>query len=663
MTTVLLNRQSIVLAPNVTTVVDLQGNEAAREALQSDWHCVLQLGVDTDNHYDFPRIQIKFSLNDEQQTFDYRIIANQQITIRIPLRWLNEKLFLLPPSPGAMKGRKTGDCWQPTLTQYISVGSTENISLTVHDIYLTDEDEALTITPDHAIIDPMGQYIDDHWPNKIVDANSHNEYLRQLYDQSISEPTRGPDEDRYGGWTGIRRQATGFFRVEQVNGRWLLIDPVGHAFYSHGVCYAWRTGEYAHVSGLEDLYQWLPDRQDPLYQDAWIKAFDIDEYKKRFAETDYSEKWLFNFHRANLIKAFGADWRRKWHQITYHRLVEWGLNTVGVGVNQFRDEGLETIPETVKLPYTLTLKDYPRTATMLYRDFPDVFSPEYSENARQFARQIQPFAEDRFMIGYFVTNEPLWFFSKDSVTGKMLEDPQMSFSKSELIRYLTQKYVTAESFSQAWGVDCQDFAVIGSKPLSTAHLTPAATQDMQTFDTILLKRYLQVPCEELRQVDLVHLNLGFRYGGAQAKLAVGKEFFDVISFNRYTETPFEDIETIGRLTDKPILIGEYHFSATDMGLAPSPCVKRYFTNQTERGMAYHQYVAQAIRSPYSIGVHYFEYADQPWLGRFDGENYGIGLVNIGNKPYDEMISSVQDSHEDILAMLNKTKNLEEIDGD
>jgi hypothetical protein len=41
--------------------------------------------------------------------------------------------------------------------------------------------------------------------------------------------------DRFGGFTGIRREASGFFRVEQVDGRWMFITPEGHGYIALGV--------------------------------------------------------------------------------------------------------------------------------------------------------------------------------------------------------------------------------------------------------------------------------------------------------------------------------------------------------------------------------------------------------------------------------------------
>ena len=41
------------------------------------------------------------------------------------------------------------------------------------------------------------------------------------------------DQDKYGGWIqGAPFEASGFFRTEKRDGRWNLITPQGHPFYS-----------------------------------------------------------------------------------------------------------------------------------------------------------------------------------------------------------------------------------------------------------------------------------------------------------------------------------------------------------------------------------------------------------------------------------------------
>ena len=43
------------------------------------------------------------------------------------------------------------------------------------------------------------------------------------------------DYDRYGGWMKLAGTKTGFFHTQQIDGRWWLVTPEGHAFFSKGV--------------------------------------------------------------------------------------------------------------------------------------------------------------------------------------------------------------------------------------------------------------------------------------------------------------------------------------------------------------------------------------------------------------------------------------------
>ena len=42
-----------------------------------------------------------------------------------------------------------------------------------------------------------------------------------------------------------------------------------------------------------------------------------------------------------------------------------------------------------------------------------------------------------------------------------------------------------------------------------------------------------------------------------------------------------------------------------------------------------------------MGTHWFQWWDQPSTGRFDGENYNIGFVNVTDQPYEEFIEGLR----------------------
>ena len=60
-------------------------------------------------------------------------------------------------------------------------------------------------------------------------------------------------------------------------------------------------------------------------------------------------------------------------------------------------------------------------------------------------------------------------------------------------------------------------------------------------------------------------------------------------------------------------------------------------------------------SPWSVGVHYFTLNDQAILGRFDGENFQIGLVDICQRPYADFVSGVRETNQNLPAVLYGTR--------
>ena len=48
-----------------------------------------------------------------------------------------------------------------------------------------------------------------------------------------------------------------------------------------------------------------------------------------------------------------------------------------------------------------------------------------------------------------------------------------------------------------------------------------------------------------------------------------------------------------------------------------------------------------------VGSHYFAYNDQPPWGRYDGENYQFGLVDICQKPYETFTEAIRRTNEKI----------------
>jgi hypothetical protein len=57
------------------------------------------------------------------------------------------------------------------------------------------------------------------------------------------------------------------------------------------------------------------------------------------------------------------------------------------------------------------------------------------------------------------------------------------------------------------------------------------------------------------------------------------------------------------------------------------------------------YLEDAAAQPWCVGAHYFIMYDQSALGRFDGEAYNIGFLDVCNRPYEPLCAAARASHE------------------
>ena len=154
----------------------------------------------------------------------------------------------------------------------------------------------------------------------------------------------------------------------------------------------------------------------------------------------------------------------------------------------------------------------------------------------------------------------------------------------------------------------------------------------------VIETYFKVVSEELKKIAPDKLYLGSRINNNNAiALAASGRHCDVISINRYAYTVSDFSLPDG--IDKPVIIGEFHFGALDRGLFHTGL--RAVSNQDQRAKIYTNYINQALVSPMFVGAHWFQYSDQPITGRFDGENYQIGFVNIVDRPHPEIVTATR----------------------
>lgn len=569
----------------------------------------------------------------------FGVLPNIRTGICIDLTWLDAHALFPETCPGELKvvchGRRVDhDEVEKIVLQTIPLDN--DIQMKWSPLLMMDEyPEDLIPTdgsalPDAKLIDELGQNKTKEWSSKL---HSVQEMVDMLHAQDAEAEGSYPFENWsvYGGWKDKKlTDGTGFFSSKKVDGRWWLVDPEGYAFFSVGPdCVVARSD--CRIDGVEKWCDWLPPKDDPEYGGMY-------EIHQKWPPIGDSRRTctLFSFEQANLYRAFGNDWYEKWKQMIPGQLRKYGMNTLG-NWSDYRILG------TTGTPYVTSLPNFPRTKQTIFRDFPDVFSEEYRENARISAQELEARKDDPLMIGYFLRNEPSWAFVNNLIVAdEVLYNPADTACKDELIRTLVEKYKTVDALNDAWNAGFDSFDDLKKGHAHVSEWSEASKEDMKAFSRRMINEYVSVPSKACREVDKNHMILGMRWAWiSDPDLVVGWENFDVFSINCYSFDPTAAIQNVANLgVDLPVMIGEFHFGALDAG--PSSTGLEGVASQVERGKAYTYYCERAAAHPYGVGCHYFQCYDQFVLGRFDGENYNIGLFDICHQPYPEMMGAVKE---------------------
>jgi hypothetical protein len=565
----------------------------------------------------------------------FGLLPRLRTRVCFDLNWLDNSSIFTNRTPGTLKLVIHGLRTSITDVVRAELGvadSFHDIHVTYEDFCLTDEEPKDYPLPDVKLVDEFGQWKPKEWPGKV-----HS--LEEL--RSVMKEQEGPAQypcaewNRWGGDTTRKLKAgTGFFStVKTADGRWHLVDPDGCDYVSVGPCCI-HPGEMGRVDSFEKLCDGLPSEKDPAYGQFYQSGVRRrNEYMPL-----YSYK-LFNFQAANMYKIYGDQWKAKWEEISYHTLVSHGINSQGnFGSFRLGTEGTE------KIPYVREIPGFPVTETLIFRDFPDVLSPEYERNAEKYAATLESWKDDPWLIGYFLRNEPEYNFVPDlKIADEVFHNPQGTCCKAGLIEFLRNRYSTVEKLNKAWDSNFTAFSGL-ERPIACCSVDyPASLPDILEYSKFLIGEYIRIPAKACRAVDRNHLNLGLRWSKADNLLMMsGWEHFDVFSINCYSFDPTADMDFVKNAgVDLPILIGEFHCGALDRGL-PATGLKGV-ENQHERGVMWRSFVERCIAHPCGVGAHWFQYNDQFCLGRPDGENYQIGMMDVCMRPHKELFDMARET--------------------
>lgn len=547
-----------------------------------------------------------------------------------------------------------------------------------------------------SLVDGYGQSTRSRWPEKITSDDQLK--AADAKEQQQLKAWFGEREktslDKFGGWDkGPSFKASGFFRTEKRDGRWFLVTPQGHPFYSLGVNTVAPDNSQTYVAGREWMFSALPKDGEPL-------ASHYGEGDNRGGNgadrgRGYNAGRWYDFYRANLQRTYSAPCamaseapaevsgtepkpaapeaaavpcatptfdERRWVSHTLDRLQAWGFNTIG-------NWSAPALGAADRVPYTLPLSivgDYASisTGSDWWGGMPDPFDPRFAmATERAVAIAARDHRDDPWLIGYFADNELAWAGPGN--------DPQARYAlaygtlrlttdvpaKRAFLKQLRDKYRNQAGLSKAWGIDLSAWELMedpGFVPPQPSPEHPEIEADFKYFQKVFAETYFKTIADSLKWHAPNHLLLGGRFAVSNPEaVAACAQYCDVLSFNMYTLKP-QDGQDFAylRSLDKPVLVTEFNFGSRDRG--PFWGGVTELAREEDRGPAYANFLKQAVSEPSIVGVHWFQYLDQPVTGRLlDGENGHFGLVGITDVPFQGFVDNVRKSNLQAIEQLAK----------
>lgn len=490
------------------------------------------------------------------------------------------------------------------------------------------------------IVDKFGQFALGEWSGKLKSAVGFGRQ-RTREEAELKAHSTLPGRDEYGGWAaGPQLEATGYFRTARRGGKWWLITPSGHLFFSLGMNSVNTSGGWTVIEHREHMFQWLPASRNPLaaHYGASHEPVPIG-LKIKFAQGR-----TFQFYTANLERKYGRAWRDRWKSITLARLRAWGFNTIG----NWSDPSLY---EERRMPYTATLyvegviSDIPSGSDYWSR-MVDPFDPAFAEAADRSAQRVARCRDDPWCLGYFVDNELPWRRederSRYGLALGTLSLGATSPAKQVFVDQIQRRYSNVSEFNSAWNAHVVSWRQLLEEPFQPdGDFSEVMRDDLHLFQRALARRYYQTVRDALKKYDPNHLYLGSRFSYyTPESVEACAEFCDVMSFNIYQprvdHSQWQFLDDLG----KPVIIGEFHMGAVDRGMFHPGLVDT--PGQSARAASFMNYVRSVVDNPVFVGCHYFKYSDEPLTGRpQDGENYSIGFTTVVDGLYPEMVKGAK----------------------
>ena len=282
----------------------------------------------------------------------------------------------------------------------------------------------------------------------------------------------------------------------------------------------------------------------------------------------------------------------------------------------------------------------------------DPFRPDMGRIMDQKARELTaPYRANPYRIGYFSDNEVGWW--DGALFTFYSRKPAENYTKQRLVRTLEEYY------HEDWRRFSEDFVppaeVHSWNGCWRARRRPSsgpaarARKFIALWTHIVAEHYYALSAHAIHQADPGALYFGDRLPIYYDPAAIRAEapYVDAIATNYNVDSPegwvapyyFDGLRALTGA--KPVLISEWFYAAHQnrTGNRNNGHLMTVDT-QAERASGAAQAAKNFAAIPEVLGVHWFQYYDYPVGGRQDSEDYNFGLVDIENRPYEELTAAL-----------------------
>lgn len=394
-------------------------------------------------------------------------------------------------------------------------------------------------------------------------------------------------------------EATGFIRVEQIDGVWWFINAEGEKFVSLGV--------------------------NHIEPHLWLAPYNQKETLARYGED------MLKDGRFDTTSSAAGKWIDRQIEVTKSL----HFNTFGPHTHGSIDPALYQD----QIYYVARLDTAPLAG---WRERngegprPDVFSHDFRHFVKTRVEDVCALHKDNpNLLGYLYTDVPSWVMGKadQKVLGTttmiypwvnaIITRGEASPGKQRWLELLKNRYPSAEAAAEAWGIKISPTYGISWKTMARRvnWMNPVneerANEDMVAFLYLIADKWYRIHREVIREHDPNHLLLGDKNMSNWHHdwvLAAAKKYIDVIAIQGYGFWGEEKVlcDKIYAETGKPIFNGDGCFSFAspqqqEWGVkgfrtgAKSVAEVATFYRETLEGM---------MATPYMVGWHHCGYLQQ-----------------------------------------------------